>query len=126
MWTQNQDDLGTQIYGVMLKCRLSLNWNLVLSLTLIWMSGCHKTTQTTPECRGMYSTAQVRELWMGCSNAIYRANPFSRNRIQLCDCSTDVVRKNFKPSFMDNMTESKFREMQTVIKLNCNSWRLGG
>ena len=37
-----------------------------------------------------------------------------------------VVRKNFKPSFMDNMTDKKFKEMQTVIKLNCNSWRLGG
>ena len=125
MWTQNQDDLVMRIYGVMRKCKSNLNWSLVLLLTLILMSGCHKTTQKTP-FSGHYSSQQIRELWMGCSIAIWKVNPYSQNRIPFCDCSTDATRENYKPEWMRDMNNKKIKELQTVITLKCNKWRMRG
>ena len=61
---------------------------------------------------------------MGCSNAILRVDPYSQTRIQFCDCSTDAVRKNYLPEYLDNMTLKKNEELTVVIRLNCNQWRM--
>jgi hypothetical protein len=63
---------------------------------------------------------------MGCSNAIYQANPFSQDRILFCDCSTDAVRENYEPEWMLDMNEKKVKELQTVVTLKCNKWRISG
>jgi len=109
-----------------LKCKLNLSWSLVLLLTSTLMSGCNKTIQTSPGYLGTYKTSQIRGLWMGCSNAIYQVNPLSQDRIQFCDCSIDAVRENYEPEWMLEMNEKKVKELQTVVTLKCNKWRMRG
>ena len=105
------------------KWKLSLSLIAVLMLSLP-LSG-KETTPSIPKFSGAYNTAQIRNLWMGCSNAILKIDPYSQTRIQYCDCSVDTFREDYRdPSYFDNMTIQKNRELSTVLKLSCNEWRL--
>ena len=89
------------------------------------MSGCNKTIQVQP-FSGLYNSQQIRELWIGCSSAIWKINPNSPDRIPFCDCSTDAVRENYEPEWMINMTDKKIKELQAIVILKCNKWRMRG
>ena len=112
--------------------RLENKWKLLLSLILIlmWSSsliGCEKTIQINQKLNG-YSVAQIRVLWEACSLALRNMNPsIPQDFVRLnCDCSTNFTVKKYNMNELTSIHDnaSKMKEFQTLIRLNCNKYRM--
>ena len=96
----------------------------------MWSSSlisCEKTIQTTQKLNG-YSVSQIRVLWEACAMSTRRVIPnISPILVQLgCDCSTNFTIRNWKLEELNNLhlSAKKMKEYQTLIRLNCNEYRM--
>ena len=128
MWTQNQDDQEKQIYGVMLKWELNLNWKILISIVFLNLILIFPSTGlTSKKPPGAFKTETIRELWQACSVAHQSMNTPQHIYYQLCDCAVDVMRVNYdNVTKIQHMSVEESEKLAAIVKLNCNEWRFNG
>ena len=104
-----------------------MNWKiaiLLLSLSLVFSI---KTSATKPKFAGTYTTETIRQLWEMCSLAHMQARVSANVYRPSCDCAVDTMRQNYdNSSIFLTMEKPESDRLSTLIRLNCNEYRLSG
>ena len=104
-----------------------MNWKiaiLLLSLSLVFSI---KTLATEKTYAGTYTTETIRQLWEMCSLAHIQARVSANVYRRSCDCAVDTMRQNYdNSSIFLTMEKPESDKLSTLIRLNCNEYRLSG
>ena len=112
---------------ICLTWRLFLNWKIAILLLSLTAISCTKIAQTEQNFSGGFTTAQVRESWQMCSIVYKRIRTPEQIYYPLCDCSVDTMRQNFNGvKAVETMSKEQSNKLATLIRLNCNEWRMSG
>ena len=100
-----------------------MNFNLKI---LIWFLLLNLTGIGKPilagEFSGNFPTAHIRELWQICSMTYQHKHPQlnQMTRWLICDCYTDLIRKDLTPERINKMEYEEAKELSTKLINECN------
>jgi len=96
-------------------------WILILIL-LIFIGGCTKTLPTKTSYNKNFTTEQIRNLWLICSQNFQYRQPLINevSRWAICDCYTDTIRSKYIPEEILVMNKIDAIELTKLLVTTCN------
>jgi len=91
-------------------------------LILILLIGCTKTLPTKTPYNENFTTEQIRNLWLICSQNFQYRHPLMNefSRWSICDCYTDTIRSKYEPDQILQMNKIDARELTNLLVTTCN------
>ena len=104
-----------------------MNWKIAILLLSLILVSLTKISATEKTYAGTYTTGTIRQLWEMCSLAHMEARVSANVYRPSCDCAVDTMRKNYdNSSVFLTMKKPESDRLSTLIRLNCNEYRLSG
>ena len=99
---------------------MNLSWKILI-LFLLLNLGVYGTILAEPYS-GKFPTAHIRELWQICSVTYQYRQPQidQMSRWIICDCYTDMIRKDLTPDKVKDMEYEAAKELSAKLINECN------
>ena len=109
-----------EVWNVVEKWKLNLSWKILI-LFLLLNLGVYGTILAEPYS-GKFPTAHIRELWQICSVTYQYRQPGidQMSRWIICDCYTDMIRKDLTPDKVKDMEYEAAKELSAKLINECN------
>lgn len=100
---------------------MNFNLKIVILFLLLNLTGTG-TTILAGEFGGNFPTAHIRELWQICSMTYQHKHPQlnQMTRFVICDCYTDLIRKDLTPEKINKMEYEEARKLSAKLINECN------